>query len=306
MNFDLVTGDPVCVAPTGDACGEGAVWHAAHNAVYWCDINRFLIHRFTSADRCVRSWKFEEPVTALALTTRPEVLLVVLGSRVIPWEPASDTRHGPLFCLEGWPRVRLNDARVDPGGRLWLGSMRNNVNPDGSGGEAGGKDGVLFRLDANEESTVWRRNIGISNTLGWSPDQKRFYFGDTLANVVWQYDYDAATGAIENERPFLEGFSRGLPDGSNVDSEGYVWNCRFFGGCIVRIAPDGIIDRVVEMPVRNITTCTFGGEDLKTLYVTTAKIEAPVGDRLAGGLYAIPTDVAGQPENQFRISHITG
>jgi sugar lactone lactonase YvrE len=301
MNIPTTTGNPVCVAPTGDVCGEGAVWHAVHNALYWCDINRFLIHRFTLAEQCVRSWMFDEPVTALALTNRPEVLLAVLGSRVILWEPATDTRHPPLFCLEGWPRVRLNDARVDPRGSLWMGSMRNNVNPDGSGGEAGGKDGVLFRLDPNGETSVWRRNIGISNTLGWSPDQKRFYFGDSLANVVWRYDYNPATGAIENEQPFLEGFSRGLPDGSNVDSEGYVWNCRFFGGCIVRVAPDGSIDRVSDMPVRNITTCTFGGKDLKTLYVTTARAESPAGDRLAGGLYAIPTDIAGQPENQFWI-----
>ena len=93
----------------------------------------------------------------------------------------------------------------------------------------------------------------------------------------------------------------GDKDGSTVDSEGYLWNCRFFGGCIVRAAPDGAIDRVVEMPVQNITTCTFGGPGLKTLYVTTARIEAPPGDRLAGGLFAIPTEVAGQPENQFQV-----
>lgn len=301
MSPDSIISDPVCVAPTGDVCGEGTVWHSGHNAVYWCDINRFLIHRFTTHDQCVRSWLFDEPVTALALTTRPEVLLAVLGSSVILWEPASDTRHKPLFCLEGWPRVRLNDARVDPRGSLWMGSMRNNVNPDGSGGEAGGKDGRLFRLDPDGKITVWRRDIGISNTLGWSPDQRRFYFADTLANVVWQYDYDPATGAIKNERPFLEAFPRGLPDGSTVDSQDYLWNCRFFGGCIVRVSPEGTIDRIADMPVKNITTCTFGGEDLKTLYVTTAKIEAPVGDRLAGGLYAIRTEIAGQPENQFRI-----
>jgi sugar lactone lactonase YvrE len=303
MNSACITGDPVCVAPTGDVCGEGAVWHAVHNAVYWCDINRFLIHRFTLGDRCVRSWLFDEPVTALALTNRPDVLLVVLGSSVILWEPANDTRHAPLFCLEEWPKVRLNDARVDPRGSLWMGSMRNNVRPDGSGGEAGGKDGILFRLDPDGKTTLWRRNIGISNTLGWSPDRKRFYFADSPANVIWQYDYNPSTGAIENERPFLEGFSRGLPDGSTVDSTGYLWNCRFFGGCIVRVAPDGVIDRVVEMPIRNITTCTFGGSDLKTLYVTTAKIEAPAGDRLAGGLFAIPTAVAGQPENQFAMGN---
>jgi sugar lactone lactonase YvrE len=293
-------GEPSCVAPTGDVCGEGAVWHASHEAVYWNDINRFLIHRFTPADRCVRTWFFEEPVTALTLTDRATVLAVVLGSSVILWEPETDVRHDPIFHLEGWPKVRLNDARVDPRGALWMGSMRNNVNSDGSGGVAGGQDGVLFRLDPDGKATIWRKEIGISNTLAWSPDQRRFYFGDTLANVVRVYDYDPATSAIANERPFLEGFARGLPDGSTVDSEGFLWNCRFFGGCIVRVAPDGIIDRVVEMPVKNITTCTFGGTNLKTLYVTTAKIEAPAGDRLAGGLYAVPTDVAGQPENQFR------
>jgi sugar lactone lactonase YvrE len=293
-------GEPLCVAPTGDVCGEGAVWHASHEAVYWNDINRFLIHRFTPADRCVRTWFFDEPVTALTLTDRATVLAVILGSSVILWEPDTDVRHDPIFLLEGWPKVRLNDARVDPRGALWMGSMRNNVNSDGSAGVAGGQDGALFRLDPDGKVTIWRQGVGISNTLAWSPDLRRFYFGDTLANVVRVYDYDPATGAIANERPFLNGFARGLPDGSTVDSEGFLWNCRFFGGCIVRVAPDGTIDRVVEMPVKNITTCAFGGADLKTLYVTTAKIEAPVGDRLAGGLYAVQTDVTGQPENQFR------
>jgi sugar lactone lactonase YvrE len=186
-----MVGDPVCVAPTGDVCGEGAVWHAAHDAVYWTDINRFLIHRFTPADQSVRTWFFEEPVTALTLTDRSEVLAVVLGSRVILWEPATDTRQEPLFCLEGWPAVRLNDARVDPRGSLWMGTMRNNVNPDGTSSEAGEKDGVLFRLDPDAKVSMWRRDIGIANTLTWSPDHRRFYFGDSLANVIWQYDYDA-------------------------------------------------------------------------------------------------------------------
>ncbi len=299
MSPSRITGDPVCVAPTGDVCGEGAVWHAVHQAVYWTDINRFLIHRFTPADQNVRTWFFEEPVTALTLTDRPEMLAVILGSSVILWEPATDVRHKPIFCLEGWPKVRLNDARVDSRGSLWIGSMRNNVNADGSGGEAGGKEGALFCLDPDAEVKVWRRDIGIANTLAWSPDQRSFYFGDTLANTIWRYDYDAANGAITNERPFLQAFGRGLPDGSTVDSDGYLWNCRFFGGCIVRIAPDGKIDRVLEIPVQNITTCTFGGPDLRTLYVTTAKIEAPARDRLAGGLFAIQTEIAGQPENQF-------
>ena len=294
-------GDPVCVAPTGDVCGEGIVWHAAHNAVYWSDINRFLIHRLSLADSSVRSWVFEEPVTALCLTDRDDVLEVVLGSSVILWEPGRDLRHDALFRLDGWPSVRLNEARPDPRGSLWAGSMRNNVLPDGSSREVGGQDGILVRIDPNGRATCFREKIGISNTLAWSPDQRHFYFGDTLANVIWVYDYDASTGAISSERPFLEGFGRGYPDGSAVDSKGYLWNCRFCGNCIVRVAPDGKIDRVVEMPVKNITTCTFGGADLQTLFVTTASAEAPRGDRLAGSLFAIRTDVKGQPENRFSL-----
>jgi sugar lactone lactonase YvrE len=291
----------VCAAPAGDRCGEGAVWHAAHSAVYWTDINRFLIHRFTLNDRCVRTWFFDEPVTAVTLTDRDDVLAVVLGSSVILWEPGPDLRHKPIFSLEGWPKVRLNDARPDPRGSLWVGSMRNNVNPDGSSGGFGGKDGILFRVDPNGDVTTHRREIGISNTLAWSPDRRRFYFGDSLANVIWSYDYDSATGIIANERPFLQDFERGLPDGSTVDAEGYLWNCRYYGSCIVRVAPDGKIDRVVEMPVRNITTCTFGGEDLKTLFVTTATADAAPSDRLAGSLYAIQCEGQGLPENRFRI-----
>jgi sugar lactone lactonase YvrE len=293
-------GEPICVVPTRDVCGEGVVWHAEQGAVYWNDINRFLIHRFTPANSLVRTWLFDEPVTALSLTDRSDVLAVVLGSRVILWKPETDERVEEIFRLSGWPLVRLNDARADSRGSLWVGSMRNNVNEEGSAGEAGGRDGVLFSISPERETKIWRREIGIANTLTWSPNREKFYFGDTLANVIWSYDYDENTGVISNEQPFLKDFARGLPDGSAMDSEGYLWNCRFFGKCIVRVAPDGEIDRVVEMPVQNITTGTFGGPDLKTLYVTTARAEAPAGDRLAGSLFAIRTDVAGQPENKFR------
>jgi len=296
-----VASPPVCIAPTGDRCGEGAVWHAAHSAVYWTDINRFLIHRLTLADQCVRTWFFDEPVTALTLTDRDDVLAVVLGSSVILWEPASDTRHKPIFQLAGWPSVRLNDGRADPRGSLWVGSMRNNVNPDGSSREAGGKDGILHRLDPDAGLSVHRRDIGISNTLAWSPDRRRFYFGDSLANTIWSFDYDIDDGTIRNEAVFFAGFGRGLPDGSTVDADGYLWNCRYDGGCIVRLSPDGKIDRVIEMPVRKITTCTFGGADLTTLFVTTASVDDAPGERLAGGLFAIQCEVRGQAENRFRV-----
>jgi sugar lactone lactonase YvrE len=296
-----VAAEPICVACTGDRVGEGVVWHSAHSAVYWTDINRFLIHRYTPADRCVRTWLFDQPVTSVVLTDRDDVLAVVLGSRVVLWEPDTDIRCDHGFQLNDWPKVRLNDARADPRGALWVGSMRNNVNVDGTAGQGGGTDGSLYRIDPAGTVTVFRRGVGISNTVAWSPDQRRFYFGDSLSNVVWVYDYDPCNGSISNERRFLSGFPRGVPDGSAVDAEGFLWNCRFYGGCIVRVAPDGTIDRVVEMPVKNITNCTFGGTDRRTLYITTASLEASASDRLAGSLYAIQSEVRGLPENRFRL-----
>lgn len=297
----MITQEPVCVAPTADVCGEGAVWHAGSGALYWTDINRFLIHRYRPEDACVRTWYFDEPVTALILTDREDTLAVVLGSGVMIWRPQQDIREAHSFRLQDWPRVRMNDARADPRGSLWAGTMRNNVNPDGTTGEAGGTDGVLYRIEPDGAVKEWKRNIGISNTVAWSPDRTRFYFADTLANSIHVFKYDEATGDISEERDFFSDFPRGWPDGSNVDSEGYLWNCRYGGGCIVRVGPDGSIDRVIEMPTQNITTCTFGGADLSTLYVTTAAAGAPPSDRFAGGLFAIQTGVKGQPENPFRI-----
>ena len=291
--------DPVCVVPAGDVCGEGPVWHSGEQTLYWADINRFLIHRFEPASGNVKTWFFDEPVTALILTDRDDTLAVALGSGLVFWQPRTDKRKAHGFKLERWPAVRLNDGRADPRGSLWLGSMRNNVNPDGSAGEAGGQDGVLFRIDPNGSVSDWKRGVGISNTFAWSPDSRIFYFADTLDNTIFAYDYDEASRSISNERPFFSGFERGFPDGSQMDSAGFLWNCRYGGGCIVRVALDGSIDRVIEMPVSNITSCTFGGESLKTLYVTTASVKAPATERFAGGLFAIETNSAGQPENRF-------
>jgi sugar lactone lactonase YvrE len=297
--------DPICVAPTGDWTGEGAVWHEGEGALYWVDINRCLIHRFEPLSGNVRTWFFDEPVTATGLTSRDDTLIVATGSKVILWQPGNDARADFSSPHRNWPRERFNDGRPDPAGNFWAGTMQNNVGDKGDNLPIDETDiGRLFRIAADGSSTVEKTGIGITNTFCWSPDNRRFYTGDTLANTIAVWDYDARTGTIANERPFFSGFDRGMPDGSAVDRDGYLWNARFGGACVVRVAPDGRVDRIVEMPVASVTTCAFGGPHLKTLYITTAGggVGQSAGERYAGGLFTLAVDVPGLPENRFRLA----
>ena len=291
------------VAPTGDICGEGAVWDPVSEAVYWCDINRFLLHRYDLASRSTRSWQFGEPVVALSLTTDPDRLLIALGSKLIWWWPETDRRVDQGFHTPGWPEVRLNDGRADPLGNFWVGSMANNVGANGEPLEINANLGQLYRIAPDGGVTVWADDIGISNTLCWSPDRTRFYFGDTLRNTIDVFHFDDSTGDIKRIGPFFSDFERGLPDGSAIDDEGCLWNCRFHGGCMVRVGPSGEILSTIDLPMTNITTAVFGGVDMQTLYVTTASDQKAPGDRLAGSLVAVRTAATGLAPHRVRIPH---
>lgn len=296
-----------CRALTGDRCGEGAVWDDAEQALYWCDINRFLVHRFDERSASVKTWMFEEPVVAAALTRTPGQMLLALASRLIHWTPATDVRRDLGFQLPDSPIARLNDGRVDRQGNFWVGSMQNNVKPDGDvdlaveTNWAFPRHGKLFRIGRDGAASMVRSGIGISNTVCWSPDGRTFYFGDTLKNQIDAFPFDPATSTIGEPRPFFAGFDRGGPDGSAVDAEGYLWNCRFGGGCVVRVAQDGTIDRIIDMPCQDITTCAFGGADLRTLYITSASMGRHPGERLAGSLFSLPCETPGLPEPRAAI-----
>jgi sugar lactone lactonase YvrE len=286
-----------CISPAGDLCGEGAVWHPEERALYWTDINRFLVHRLLAEDNSVRTWFFDEPVTTVNLTADPGQLLLVFGSRVGFWSPANHPQVRTLYRLEEAPAMRFNDAAVDPRGCLWAGTMRNNVGPRGEDLDVTFTGGTLYRIDPDGTATVWKQGIGISNTVAWSPDHTKFYFGDSVANAIDQFAYDAGTGTISGERPFLTGYERGAPDGSAMDVDGFLWNTRPGAGCLVRIAPDGSIDRIVPLATSNPTTCAFGGDDRKTLYITSAR----TSEQLSGSLFALRTEVPGVAENRFAL-----
>ena len=286
-----------CAVPAGDICGEGAVWHPEQSALYWTDINRFLVHRFTPATSTTRTWIFDEPVTSVNLTEDNEQLLLVFASQVGSWSPRSHPQVQTIYRLSTAPEMRFNDAGVDPRGSLWAGTMRNNVGPHGEDLGISFSNGVLYRIDPDRTVMEWKNGIGLSNTVAWSPDRKRFYFGDSGANIVNQFAYDEATGAISSEKPLLNGYERGLPDGSAMDAEGFLWNARYGGGCVIRIAPDGRVERTVNLPVSRPTTCAFGGDDLQTLYITSARS----AEQYSGSVFALQTHVRGLPASRFRL-----
>ena len=299
MPTTLTVGTPECVAPVANLCGEGAVWHPQEQALYWTDINGFLIHRWHSPSGQVKTWTFSEPVTALTLTARDEILLVALASRVILWQPSLNKHDNTVFRLPDYPEARCNDARVDPAGVLWIATMQNNVASDGMPLPIDKRLGCLLALTADGVSHTWRTDLRIGNTIAWSPDSRFMYTADTLADEIHRYEWKSDS-SLTNETLWFKGTGHGLPDGSAMDSEGFLWNCRHGGGCILRLAPSGDVDRVVAMPVRNPTTCTFGGADDTTLYVTSARLDDP-DHPLAGGLFSIETNVRGLSSNRFRL-----
>ena len=289
---------PVCVAPTGDWCGEGAVWHAAEQSLYWTDINRFIVHRYRPEAYATQSWLFDEPVVALNLTTVPGRLLIVLATRVAFWSPDTHPNLAVIHTLPTAPAMRFNDAKVDPRGSLWAGTMRNNVGPDGENLDVDFADGVLYRIDPDGSVSEWMHGIGISNTLAWSPDHSTFYFGDTIANTIYSFAFDRMNSTISARQPFFSGCDLGLPDGSAMDAEGCLWITRPYASCLVRVRPDGSIDRTLSLPVSNPTTCAFGGPDLRTLFITSARSS----QRLSGSLFAVETSVPGEPVARFQCT----
>ena len=201
------------------------------------------------------------------------------------------------------PGNRSNEAKCDSAGRLWLGTMQNNLEPDGSPKAMTANTGALYKVLADGTWTRMVDGVGLSNTLAWSPDGRLFYYGDTLSNVISVFDCDPATGRISGQRPLSDAPVPGACDGSAIDEEGFLWNARFGGGAVVRFAPDGRVDRVIETPVANPTSCCFGGPDLATLYVTSARFlltEAQLRERPhEGAVLAIRAGVRGTPSCRF-------
>jgi sugar lactone lactonase YvrE len=292
-----------CMVRSRDLCGESPLWDAGAKCLYWTDINGFAIRRFVPATGEVKSWKFDAPVTALALTSLDGWLVAAVGGRLLFWSAEGDRRVEFVAVERDWPNHRLNDGSADSEGNFWVGSMPNNVAADGSEKKADGFTGSLYRVAPDGDVSVRDSGFGITNTIVWSPSRATFYCACTIRNLIWAYDFveDGAQSDVRNKRVFAEKAGPGLPDGSAMDEEGSLWNCRWGGKGILRIAPSGEVVEKIAMPVSNITNCVFGGDDGRTLFVTTASMGAE-REETAGGLFAMRVPVRGTAVGKFQIS----
>jgi sugar lactone lactonase YvrE len=252
-----------------DCIGEGPLWSIAERALYWIDIGRRRIYRKEPTGSELRSWMLPEYPGCMAELAANKIA-VAMGKGVQALNLESGTIE--LLCAgrDRRPGTRFNDGKVDPIGRLWAGTMQNNFAPDGTEVPIDRFDGALYRFDVDGTVATVEADVGIANTLAWSPDLTRFYFGDSLKGVIFIYDFDAVSGAVFNKRTFFDAKGFGVPDGSAMDVDGCLWNVRWDGGALLRITPEGKVDQVIQLAVPRPTSCAFGGEDLKTLFVTSA------------------------------------
>jgi sugar lactone lactonase YvrE len=279
--------------------GEGPFYDRSAETLYWVDIIANEAWSLNLNSQATRSWRFDQPVSAV-VPRRKGGLLVALAHGLVFLDPATG-KHESFAAPEGHVASnRSNEARVDPEGRFWLGTMQNNIGPNEEDLPVTQSVGALYRIMPDGTFTQMEKGVGISNTLCWDEDRDRLYFADSLACVIWVYDWDKEHGVISSRRLFADTKDRGDPDGSALDAEGYLWNARWGGSCIIRYAPDGSIDRIIDVPVKQPTSCVFGGDDLTTLYVTSARAGLGASaNALDGALLCASVDVAGQPCTPF-------
>jgi len=295
--FDIVD------RPERDILGEGVVWDEAEQALWWVDIVGKRVHRLDPSTGAVRRWSTPS-VVSFAGPTSAGGLIVALKDGA--WRLDPDT--GAVSAIgdpDGDRRNRSNDCRIDPWGRLWLGTMFDSSGVDGAPHTIEGATGGLFWLDGEGRSGRLLADVTIPNALAFTPDGGRVCFADTPRKVIWTYAVDPFGGpdggpVLHDRRVLLEG-GPGAPDGASMDEEGCLWNARWGAGLVARITPDGRIDRTVALPAIQPSCCAFGGADRRTLYVTSARenLQGPAPDSPDGALFAIAVDVAGAPTPRF-------
>jgi sugar lactone lactonase YvrE len=263
---------------------EGPVWSERWGGLSWVDM--FAGDVLTlSADGDV-SRRHVGPIAA-ALRPRRQGGAVIGVERGFALEDADGTLTR-LDELWGDETIRMNEGACDPDGRFYCGSMAYDKRPGAA---------ALHRLNTDRSVDLVLDGLTISNGLDWSPDGSLAYYNDTATGQVDVFDYSREDG-LTNRRRFVSTEAR--PDGLTVDAEGGVWVALSNGGAVRRYAPDGVLDAAVELAVTKVTACTFGGERLDTLFITTSREDLPNGvEPEAGSLFRAVPGVTGQPVREF-------
>jgi sugar lactone lactonase YvrE len=284
------------LVPERFALGEGPFWDHRTASLYWVDIIGRRACRVV--DGSLQAWSLPEPVSAFIPTQAGDALVTLpSGVHRLDLAISPDLPDLQRFCIaDTLAGNRPNEARCDPQGHLWLGTMQNNIADDGSELPITRRSGGLFRIDPQGTVAPLASGLGIANTLLWTDDGD-VLFSDTLDGVIYAAAVHEGVD-LSPWRIWAGAHARGAPDGSAMDADGYVWNARWGGGCLLRFAPDGRLDRIVELPVSHPTSCVFGGSDLTQLFVTSARPEGVNGE-LDGALLVADVGVTGRPCHRF-------
>lgn len=278
-----------------DELGEGMMWLEATRRIAWVDIlgKRLMISDDDGKNLVQMD---QETEIGAVLPSIGEELILVLRNEVVAFNVGTGERRLVWSAAELEPASnRFNDATVDRNGNLWIGSMDF---------DADAPNGNLWRVAPDGTAKLKTSGYNCLNGPAFSPDGGTLYVGDTMAGRVLAFDLDISTGDLSNERILIDlNPFEGLPDGMAVDSEGNIWLCQVTAGRIGCYSPLGVKKRAVALPVPMVTSCCFGGRDLRTLYVTSARIILDEPDLAAyprsGSLYTIATGVQGLPPNRF-------
>jgi sugar lactone lactonase YvrE len=283
-----------CVLRRNDALGEVPLWCAQTSTLWWVDVKAPALQsydpgsgahrRFDLPGRTAGSWGFR----------KSGGMVLAMQDGLYSYSPQTNESKRLVAVEAGKEMHRLNDGRCDRRGRFWVGSMHETYRDE--------PRGSFYRIDADLTATKAFDGFTVPNSVAFSPDDRLMYFADTPAHRIWVFDFDLDAGQLSNRRLFSD-LKGGLPDGSTVDVDGCLWNAEYRGSRVVRYTPQGRIDRIVELPVSQPTSCAFGGKDLGTLYITTAaqrlSPEQLAREPAAGSLFAVRAGTQGLQEPTF-------
>lgn len=285
--------DPELLVDARAGCGEGPVWDVRTQCLVWVNAPTEEVHRFDPSAGALEPWPVGQPVGCVAPRARGGFVAAARDGFGLIDDAGTLTILTPVEV--GKLGMLMNDGKCDAAGRFFAGSYHvEGTTPVGS----------LYRFDADHTATPLVDGLTISNGMDWSLDGRTMYYVDSATRQIDAFDFDPDMGELSARRTFAPlGPGTTLPDGVSVDAEGYVWVAIWEGWCVHRYSPGGELDTVVKMPVSQVTSCAFGGDDLEDLYITSARDDLSAeqlrDEPLAGGLFRVRPGVRGRLPNTY-------